>query len=57
MYPKDGIVIALVVLCGCETFSLRLREKRRIGMFRPKRDEMKRGGRKLHNEQVRNAYS
>jgi hypothetical protein len=48
-----------VVLYGCETWSLTLREERRLsvfgnrvlrGTFGPKRDEVKRDWRKLHNE-------
>jgi hypothetical protein len=47
-----------VILCGCETFSLALREGHRLGMFEnrvlrrifgSKRDEVTRGWRKLHN--------
>jgi hypothetical protein len=55
-----------VVLCGCETPSLILREEhgprvfenrvlRRI--FVPKRDEVTGGWRKLHNEELHNLYS
>jgi hypothetical protein len=52
--------------CGCETWSLILREEHRPGMFEnrvlrrifePKRDEVTGGWRKLHNEQLHNLYS
>jgi len=52
-------IILPVVLYGCETWSLALREKRRLRMFEngvlrrifgPKRDEVTRELRKLHNE-------
>ena len=48
-----------VVLYGCETWSLTLREERRLRVFEkrvlrrvfgPKRDEVTGGRRKLHNE-------
>jgi hypothetical protein len=50
--------IILPVLCGCETWSLTLREERRLrvfenrvlrGIFGPKKDEVTREWRKLHN--------
>ena len=50
-----------VVLYGCETWSLTLREERRLGVFEnrvlrrifgPKRDEVKREWRKLQNEEL-----
>jgi hypothetical protein len=55
-----------VVLYGCETWSLTLREEhilrvfenrvlRRI--FEPKRDEVTAGWRKLHNGELHNVYS
>jgi hypothetical protein len=55
-----------VVLYGCETWSLTVREElilrvfenrvlRRI--FGPKRDVVKGGWRKLHNEELHNLYS
>jgi hypothetical protein len=51
-----------VVLNGCETWSLRLREEQRLRVpenrvlriFGPKRDEMMGGWRKLHNEELHN---
>jgi hypothetical protein len=55
-----------VVLNGCETWSLTLREEHRLRVFEnnvlrrifgPKRDEMTGGWRKLHNEELRDLYS
>jgi len=55
-----------VVLYGCETSSLTLREKRRLRVFEkrvlrrifgPKRDEVTGKWRKLHNEELNNLYS
>jgi hypothetical protein len=55
-----------VVLYGCETWSLTLREEHRLRefenrmlrkVFRPRRDEETRGWRKLHNEELHNLYS
>ena len=52
-------IILFVVLYGCETWSLILREKRRLRVFQnrvlrrvfgPKRDEVTGEWRKLHNE-------
>jgi hypothetical protein len=54
-----------VVLYGCETWSLTLREEHRLrvfentalrGIFGPKRDEVIGGWRKLHNEELHNLY-
>ena len=51
-------IILPVVLYGCETWSLKLREERRLRVFEnrvlrrvfgPKRDEVTREWRKLHN--------
>jgi len=59
-------IILPVVLYGCETWSLTLREVRRLGvfenqvfrtMFGPKRDEVTREWRKLHNEELNDTYS
>ena len=59
-------VILPVVLYGCETWSLTLRELRRLGVFEnqvlrrifgPKRDEITREWRKLHNEELNDPYS
>jgi hypothetical protein len=55
-----------VVLYGCETLSLTLREEHRLRVFEnrvlrrifgPKRDEVTRDWRKLHNEELHNLYS
>jgi hypothetical protein len=55
-----------VVLYGCETWSLTLREEHRLRLFEnrvlrrifgPKRDEMTGEWRKLHNEEIRDLYS
>jgi hypothetical protein len=59
-------IILPVVLHGCETWSLTLREKHRLRMsenrvlgiiFGPKKDEVTGGLRKLHNEKLRDLYS
>ena len=51
--------ITLLVLCGCETWSVTLREEHRLRVFEngvlgiifgPKRDEVTREWRRLHNE-------
>jgi hypothetical protein len=55
-----------VVLYGCETWSLTLREAQRLRVFEnrvlskifgPKRDEVTREWRKLHNEKLLDLYS
>jgi hypothetical protein len=55
-----------VVLYGCETWSLTLREEYRLRVFEnrvlkrifgPKRDEVTGGSRKLQNEELHNLYS
>ena len=55
-----------VVLNGCETWSLTLREERRLRVFEnrvlrrvfgPKRDEVTGEWRKFHNEELRDFYS
>jgi hypothetical protein len=60
------IIIMSVVLYGCETWSLTLREEHRLMVFEnrvlrrifgPKRDNVTGGWRKLHNEEVHNLYS
>jgi len=59
-------IILPVVLYGCETWSLTLRDKRRLRVFEnrvlrrvfgPKRDEVTGGWRKLHNEELSDQYS
>jgi hypothetical protein len=59
-------LILPVVLYGCETWSLTLREEHRVKVFEngvlriifgPKRDEMTGEWRKLHNEEHHNLYS
>jgi hypothetical protein len=59
------IIILTVVLYGCETWSLTLREERRLRVFEnrvlrrvfgPKRDEVTREWRKLHNQELNDAY-
>jgi hypothetical protein len=54
------------VLYGCENWSLTLREGHRLSVyenrvlrriFGPKRDEVTRDWRKLHNEELRDLYS
>jgi hypothetical protein len=53
-----------VILYGCETWSLTLREEYRLfenrvlkRIFGPKRDEVTGDWRKLHNEELHNLYS
>ena len=59
-------IILPVVLYGCETWSLTLREERRLRVFEnrvlrrifgPKRDKVRREWRKLHNEELSDRYS
>jgi hypothetical protein len=59
-------IILPVVLCGCETWSLTLREEHRLRVFEnrvlrrifgPKGYEVKGKWRKLHNEELRDLYS
>jgi hypothetical protein len=73
LYRTDGgspfeahIVGSIVVLYGCETWSLTLREKRRLRVFEnralrrifgPKRDEVREEFKKLHNEELNYLYS
>jgi len=58
-------IILTVVLYGCETWSLTLREERRLRVFEnrvlrkvfgPKRDEVTGEWRKLHNEELNDLY-
>jgi hypothetical protein len=58
-------IILPVVLYGCETLSLTVREEHKLRVFEnrvlrifgPKRDGMTRGWRKLYNEELHNMYS
>jgi hypothetical protein len=59
-------IILPVVLYGCETWSLTLREEHRLRVFEnrvlttifaPKGDEVTREWRKLHNEELRDLFS
>jgi hypothetical protein len=59
-------VILPVVLYGCETWSLTVREEHKLRVienrvmrriFGPKRDRVTGGWRKLHNEELHNLYS
>ena len=59
-------IIFPFVLCGCETWSLTLREERRLWLFDnrvlrrifgPKRDEVTGEWSKLHNEELNDLYS
>jgi hypothetical protein len=54
-------IILPVVLYGCETRSLTLREEHRFRVlkriFGPKRDEVAGGWRQLHNTELHNLYS
>jgi hypothetical protein len=54
-------ITLLVFLCGCETWSVTLREEHRLRVFEngvlgrvfgPKRDEVTRVCRRLHNEEL-----
>ena len=59
-------IIMAVVLYGCETWSLTMREERRLWVFEnrvlrrifgPKRDKITGEWRKLHNEELNDLYS
>jgi hypothetical protein len=59
-------IILPVVLYGCETWSLTLRDEHRLRVFEnrvlrrifgPKRDDVMGDWRKLHNEELQNLYS
>jgi hypothetical protein len=59
-------IILPVVLYGCETWSLTVREEHRLRVFQemvlrrifgPKRNEVNGGWRKLHNDELHNLYS
>ena len=49
-------IILPVVLYGCETWLLTLREECRLKVFGPKRGEVTREWRKLHNEELNDLY-
>jgi hypothetical protein len=62
----NEMIILPVVLYGCETWSLTLREEHRLRVFEnrvpsrifePKRDEVTGEWRKLHNEELRDLHS
>jgi hypothetical protein len=64
--PWINHIILPVVLYGCVTWSLTLREEHRLRVFENrvlrrifglKRDEVTRGWRKLHNKELHNLYS
>ena len=56
-----GFTIEMFLTYGCETWSLTLREERRLRVLRrvfgPKRDEVTGEWRKLHNEELNDLYS
>ena len=65
MYYIINIYFLSVFLYGCETWSLTMREERRLKVFEnrvlrkilwPKRDEVTRELRKLHNEELNDLY-
>ena len=58
-------IILPVVLCGCETWSLTLREERKLRVFEnmvlrrifgPRKDEVTGEWRRLHNEELNDLY-
>jgi hypothetical protein len=62
----DRTIILPIVLYGCETWSLTLREERKMRVFEnmvlrrifgPRRDEVKGEWRRLHNEELNDLYS
>jgi hypothetical protein len=66
LLAKNGTIILPLVLYGCKTLSLTLREEHRLKVFEnralrrifgPKRDEVTRSWRKLHNEELHKLYS
>jgi hypothetical protein len=63
---RNGQILWHIVLYGCESWSLTLREEHRLSVFesrvlrrifRPKRDEVTGEFRKLHNEELHILYS
>jgi hypothetical protein len=66
MLSKSETIILPVVLYGCETWSITLREEHRLRVFEnevlrrifgPKKDEVTGEWRKFHNEELHNLYS
>ena len=66
MFVQTSATISPVVLYGCETWSLTLREEHRLRVFEnrvlrrifgPKRDGITGEWRKLHNEELNDLYS
>jgi hypothetical protein len=66
IYRMYKTIILPVVLYGCETWSLTLREEHRLGVFEnrglrrifgPKRDKVTGGWRELHYEELHDLYS
>ena len=66
MFKNVIINLNLLFFYGCETWSLALREERRLRVFEnrvlrklfgPKRDEVTGEWRKLHNEELNDLYS
>jgi hypothetical protein len=60
------LLLLMIILYGCETWSVTLREEHRLrvfgnrvprGIFGPKRDEVTGEWRKLHNGELHNVYS
>jgi hypothetical protein len=65
-FSLGNSIILPVILYGCETWSLTLRDEHRLRVFEnrvlrrifgPKRDEVTGSWRKLHNEELHNLYS
>ena len=65
-FKIQRIIILPIILYGCETWSLTLREERRLRVFEkrvlrrifgPRRDEVTGEWRKLHNEELNDLYS
>jgi hypothetical protein len=66
LYVNASTVVLSVVLYGCETWSLTLRDEQRLRVFEnrvlrrifgPKRDETTGEWRRLHNEELNDLYS
>jgi hypothetical protein len=64
-YCAGFLVVTPVVLYGCETWSLTVREEHKLRVFEnrvlrrifgPKRDGVTGGWRKMHNEELHNLY-